>query len=461
MRFWDSPAISTVLIVAALLLAASLLRTSIPPLRRLGIPDSMVAGFAGLVLGTWATGLLTADGSEVHPLIGLLALDVGTLELIVYQGLAVIFIAVGLQEPVKTKGGSGARSVAFALPMFAAIQGIVGLSIAAALALHPGFGSLLPLGFQQGPGQALSLGEAWEPTGLVDGGQVGLIIAAAGFAWAVFVGVPLVAIGRKMGWTSKTHGDTSTDQAAEPHATSEPGGLEPLTQQAAIVAMVLLATWGVVSFASGVLPEKMGPMAYGFHFIVGLGLAMLTRTVLKKLGKQQAVLNDRLLGRIGGSAVDAVTCCALAAVQVSVLADNLLPIALITGVGGLVTVAGLLWLAKRAWRDAPFEHAMVVFGALTGTLPTGLALLRMVDPDLRGPAASSAVVGSAAAAPLIAPLVIAVLPMPIGAWPETGGTFIAIGICAAYVVVLAVAWRFFGGLRFLRPLPSLWPRDAD
>jgi glutamate:Na+ symporter, ESS family len=447
MRFWDNPAVMTVLAMAGLLLLASVIRTSIPPLRRLGIPDSMVAGFAGLLLGTSAFAVLP--------------LNVETLEMVVYHGLAVIFIAVGLQQPVQTKGGNGARSVAFALPLFAAIQCLLGLGIAMALSAHPGFGSLLPLGFQQGPGQALSMGEAWESTGLVDGGQVGLIIAAAGFAWSVFVGVPLVAVGRKLGWTAKVDPEAATEETAAEHVTAEPGGLEPFTGQAAIVAVLLLATWGVISFAASVLPEKMAPMAYGFHFIVGLGLAILTRVVLRKLGRQQAVLKDGLLGRIGGSAVDAVTCCALAAVQIGVLKANWVPILLITGIGGGVTVVGLIWLAKRAWNDAPFEHAMVVFGAVTGTLPTGLALLRMVDPDLKGPAASSAVIGSAAAAPLIAPLVIAVFPMPVTAWPDTSGSLIAMGICAAYVVALLVAWRLFGGLRFLRPLPSIWPPDAD
>ena len=406
----------------------------------------MVAGFAGLLLG----------GSAL----GWLPLDVETMELVIYHGLAVLFIAVGLQEPVRTQGGGGARSVAFSLPVFAALQALVGISLALALGVHPGFGSLLPLGFQQGPGQALSLGEAWEPSGLVDGGQVGLIIAAAGFAWAVFIGVPLVALGRRLGWTSSSASAASDDEGLERPAHAEPGGMEPLSAQLVVVGALLLATWGVVSFAASVLPEKMVPMAYGFHFIVGLGLAMLTRTLLRTLGRQQAVLDDRILGRISGSSVDAVTCCALAAVQVGVLQAHIVPIAVITTAGGILTVVAVLWLARRAWTDAPFEHAMVVFGAVTGTLPTGLALLRMVDPDLRGPAASSAVLGSAAAAPLIAPLIIAVVPLPIGSLPSSSGSWLALGICAIYLLALLAAWRFLGPLRLIRPLTSLWPKDS-
>lgn len=224
MRFWEVPAVPTALIIAALLLAASFVRRSIPFLRRLGIPDSMVAGFVALLLGASA--------------LNLLPLDLQTLEIVVYQGLAVIFIAVGLQEPIKTKGGGGAKSVAFALPVFASLQALIGLSLALALQVHPGFGSLLPLGFQQGPGQALSLGEAWESSGLVDGGQIGLIIAAVGFAWAVFVGVPLVAIGRRLGWTQGGETDGSEEEKLVRPATAEPGGLEPFTAQLAIVGVL-------------------------------------------------------------------------------------------------------------------------------------------------------------------------------------------------------------------------------
>ena len=72
------------------------------------------------------------------------------------------------------------------ISIMAVLQGLVAILCIAILSLfgsiiHPGLGLLLPLGLNQGPGQALSMGSAWETTGLENGGQIGLILAASGF----------------------------------------------------------------------------------------------------------------------------------------------------------------------------------------------------------------------------------------------------------------------------------------
>ena len=50
--------------------------------------------------------------------------------------------------------------------------------------------------------------------------------------------------------------------------------------------------------------------------------------------------------------------------------------------------------------------ALVLFGAATGTLATGLALVRLEDPELEGPVATGAVLGAAASMPLSIPLLL-------------------------------------------------------
>ena len=76
----------------------------------------------------------------------------------------------------------------------------------------------------------------------------------------------------------------------------------------------------------------------------------------------------------------------------------------------------------------------------TGTLPTGLALLRILDPDLKGPVAGSTVLGATFAFLLAIPLLIVVMPVPVSGWPETfpGNTLIAIG---------TVAWLLISSFR--------------
>ena len=94
----------------------------------------------------------------------------------------------------------------------------------------------------------------------------------------------------------------------------------------------------------------------------------------------------------------------------------------------------------------------------------GLALLRMIDPDLKSPASMSAVLGSGGALLGGAPLMMGIIPMVIGAWPAgypaQGVT--AVGVLAVYMLILVAIWVWLGSLNWrLQPL-RLWPvTDAD
>ena len=145
MEFWQSGRVITVLMLAVLLMIGTGLRR-IGPIGRLGIPASIIGGILGLLLG--------------EGLFAVLPMDSGTLEGIVYHGLAIVFIAVSLQTPRRAGRTGGAVSFALGIAFFLNFQAIIGLLVILVLGLHPGLGLLLPLGFEQGPGQALSLGKA-------------------------------------------------------------------------------------------------------------------------------------------------------------------------------------------------------------------------------------------------------------------------------------------------------------
>jgi len=444
MSFWTSPLVATTMIVALLLASSEILRSSIKPLARLGVPACIVAGSLGLALGP--------DGA------GLLGFDRSVLESTVYHGLAVVFIAVGLQTPQQSKTGlrAGVTSFSFGIPLMESLQAFIGLAVMLGLGLvmgetlHPGIGLMLPLGFEQGPGQALSLGAAWEANGLQDGAQIGLITAALGFLWSIVVGVPLVWWGRRKGLLAPAPLERESAAQEEREADRGPGAVDPLTLHVAIIAACYGLTWLACRGLSGALASMpdIAATVWGFHFIVGAGVAIAARGLLARLPSGNPLTN-RTLGRISGFSVDWMTCAALAAVQLGVLQANLLPLLLVTSLGGLVTLVACVWFASRAFPDAPFEHAVVWFGMSTGTLPMGLALLRMIDPDLRSPAALGAVMGSAGAIAGAVPVLLVLIPMTVAAYPESfpGAGWIALGAAGAYCLLLAALWRVFGPLR--------------
>lgn len=232
--------------------------------------------------------------------------------------------------------------------------------------------------------------------------------------------------------------------------------MAPLTLHLVFVAGVYLATYLVVTGLASALAGRpqLAAMVWGFHFLVGVALALALRVGVTRLGSGEGLpLHDGLLGRISTVMVDVVTCSALAAVQIGVLRTHLLPILVITTVGGGVTLWFTQWIARRAFPDAPFEHGLLLFGMATGTLPVGLALLRQVDPRMQSPASSSAVLGSLGALVLGAPLLLVVLPIPVGAWPDgfPDAVWLAVGILVVYLLVLVLGWWRLGTLQLRVP----------
>lgn len=452
MQHWNAGIVVNLLAVAVLLALAAGLRNRIGPLRALGIPHCIVAGVLGLALGP--------------SVLDVLPMSIPDLELLVYHGFALVFIAVGLQRPADAERPGGARSVAVAIPTMAVLQIIVGLVVVGAWhiwgALHPGFALLPMLGFSQGPGQALSLGGAWETLGMTDGTQLGLAFAAAGFATCILLGIPTVAYARRAGWLSPPPEPTQQARDASIDLVETSGSMEPLSASVVVLGVVYAAVFAFISGLVWLLPEgsSLIPTAWGFHFIVGALFAMGLRRGARSLGTNRW-FHDRLLSRLAVLAVDFTTTAALCAVQLSVVGRWLLPVLVLSVSVGALTLVTCLWLARRAFPQEPFEHAIMMFGMASGTLPTGLALLRMVDPQLQTTVARNATLGVTGSIPFMAPLLVGVVPFAVELWPEGPASAIGIplAIMLAYAVAVAVAWRSMTPLRRLRPWSSLWPPD--
>jgi ESS family glutamate:Na+ symporter len=458
-RYWwsDVPASGLLLdlaVIAGLLAVATLLVRWVPLLRRSRVPVAILAGLIGLSLGPSGAGLVP--------------LHVPAMELIVYHVFALMFVAVGLQSAPRQRRPGAARSLAVANAMVGVTQALLGfLFVAAWLAvepLHPGFGLMIMLGFQQGPGQALSLGGAWEAAGMTDGAQIGLVFATLGFVYCFVLGVPAVAIARRRGMITPEDEVRSAPEASATPPPADPEAAtaqEPLSMQLVIMGCVYLVVFAITWGLTSLLPpgSELRDTLWGLHFILGSSVAIAVRRGARRVG-QDGPFHDGMLARISVVGVEVTTAGSIAAVRLEVLGAWLVPILLMTLLASVITLVGCWWLARRAFPEAPFAHALVLFGMGTGTLPTGLALLRMLDPELRGPVARNAVIGATASVPFNAPMFLVLIPLvAVPQWSE--GTAAALGIPLAGLVIylgaLLVSWRLFTPFRLLRPLASPWP----
>lgn len=457
MHFWEHLNPLTLVFVASLLLGTRALLSAAPAIKKAALPAAIVAGLLGMVLGP---GVL-----------GVIPFDTDTLETVVYHCLGLLYVALTLQAPPKGVKLPGARSFTYGVPILILTQGALGLAFILAWNLvggdlHPGFGLMLALGFSQGPGQALALGSAWEGSAqFVNGGQAGLLVATLGFVWCSAVGVALFHIGRRLGWAKQRaaqgQGLDSLDVTIKrPRAI--PGDLDHLTGQLAIIGGVYLLTWGALAGVSSLVPDQaLVERLWGFHFIFALGITLAVRKGLEATGIRERLVDDEVQTRVSGLIIDLAAVCAIAAVRVDLLVDLLLPAVALAVVGGVLTTAAILWLAPRVFPNDPFAHMLLLFGTATGTLPTGLVLLRLEDPDLASDAARNVVLGMPGAVLFSIPVLLFVVPLPIKDFPASypGSAWLAMGICLGYAALIAVLWRVIGPARGVGSPLSLWPKQ--
>lgn len=427
---------------------ATYLKRSIGLLQKYIIPTSIIAGFIGLILGP-----------EV---LNVVSLDIGRLGNIVYHLMAIGFIALALKDRKREKNKDVTKTGAFIVSTYL-IQGIIGLSVSLILAytlypdLFPPFGLLLPLGYGQGPGQAYSIGTQWEGLGFSNGGNIGLTVATLGFLWACIIGILLMNfLTRKQQFYRVNR--TESKEPKKIYEESEQGdiplsgSIDKISIQLFLIGIVYLATYltlkglSVVLVPLGVFGETLSQLLWGFHFIIGTIYAILLRIIFdfqKKRGKMiNNYPNNYLLQRISGGAFDFMITASISAISVYTLNKYIIPILLVTTLGGFVTVLYTVFMCKKVFKNHVLEYIVALYGMLTGTISTGLALLKEVDPNFETNVAENLVLGSAVGLFLGLPLML-ILNIPVFAYVSNqpqmyGYTFLAfIGYLGAlYMFIL-------------------------
>ena len=430
--------------LSLILAGASLLKRLIKPINNFLIPNAVIAGFIGLVLGP--------------SVLRIIPFSYDRLGMLVYHLMAIGFISIALKKRTSMTSKSSVNTGFFIAASYV-IQGIVGFGLTFILIatffkdIFPPFGFLLPLGFAQGPGQAYSMGTQWEALGFTNGGMIGLTIAAFGFIWAAFGGIILLNIMvRKKKQIGIPFERPKIRKRVEVIVKDfEFSDIDGFTIQLFAIGVVYLVTYLFLRVFTGFIGqfgtfgETFAQVLWGFHFVVGVLFAFLLRGIYNKIRKPEKYeieyLNDFLLQRIGGGAFDYMVAASIAAISVQIIGEYLIPILILTTVGGFLTAGYSIWISKRIYSKAVLEHIVGMFGTHTGTLSTGIALLREVDPGFESGTAEDLVVGSGLALFLGIPLLM-IINLPVLGYTLEQPiyyvlAFLALGI---YLGILYVFW---------------------
>ncbi len=386
-------------IISTALVLSTWLRSRFQFLQRFLIPNALVAGFILLPLYNF-----------VLPLAGISSRGLGTLA---YHLLSISFVALTLKAPSRQKTAQGRIfNTTLSVLLEYALQGFTGLLLTFFMIktirpdLFHSFGYLLPLGFAQGPGQAFSIGKSWQTFGVFDAGNIGLTFAAVGFLLCSFGGVFLINYGIRHNWVCKENilffGRNELKSGIYPKGSTLPVGslqtthteaIDSLTLNLALVFIGYFITFLLLkglSFAlsfAGKPGEQLAATFWGLSFIFAALVGLLMKQVLKVTNTQH-IMDNLTLNRISGFSVDLMVTSAIAAISLVVVSRYWLPILIVTGVGAFVTTYSVIWFGSRIFRDNRFFRTLLIFGVSTGTLSTGLALLRVVDPEFETPVAT-------------------------------------------------------------------------
>src|SRR5574344_88445 len=401
-----------IFLIAVALLAGNIIRRKISFMNRSLIPTALIGGLLIFIM-------------KIFPSFNAI-IDKPTMEIFTYHTLALGFISMALRSS-QVKGRTATTKVIESGMLTVGtyvIQGIVGLIITIILfkffftsenlsqVFYAG-GLLLPMGYGQGPGQALNFGSIYQTWSFdqgiaFQGKDFGLSIAAIGFIVGSVVGVVYMNILRRKGkLASSFQNDFQEKHTLDEYETkNEIPHTESIDKLTIVVCMILFTyflDYLLMSFIGnldlGQFGEKtIKPLVYGFNFLWGILFASLVKIVLKFLRNKKLMhreyLNDYLLNRSSGFCFDIMIVAGTAAISFENLKTFWLPLTIVCFFGAIVTFWYILWVSKEIYPGYQYQGFFSMFGMLTGTASNGMILLREIDPKYETPAANNLVLQS-------------------------------------------------------------------
>ncbi|MBT2600588.1 MULTISPECIES: sodium:glutamate symporter [unclassified Oceanobacillus] len=369
-------------IISGLLLVGTILRAKVRWIQSLFLPASMIAGFLGLAFGPSGLGILPfSEQFSVYP---------SLLIAVIFAAIPIGAAKVRLSEVFHRVRNMFSYSMILTLSMWG-----IGV-LFAMLILNPifndlpnGFGLILGAGFLGGHGTAAALGEGLIHAGWEEAMDLGMTSATVGLLVAVLGGLFLIKHSTESG---KTQFITSfKDLPSELKSglmpkskrfnmgqeTVSSSSIDPLVLHLAIIAFIIGISYWLTNTLSDLIPAISIPL-FSVAFILGLLFQAISRRI-----KSDKYVDGRVMERIGGTATDFLVAFGIASINITVVMDYALPLILLFAFGTLWAYLLFRFVGPNIFKEFWLEKSIFGWGWSTGTVAMGLALLRIVDPELK------------------------------------------------------------------------------
>ena len=409
---WDT--LFQIGLLLTFLLIGNVLRNKVPLFKKCLVPSALLGGSLLLIVN-----IITKNFFDFS------IVDIHAMQVVTYHALGLGFAAMTLKtEKVKMKVGKSQTLE------FAALQGgtymlqaFVGLVISIALFLITRYGStvisyicgvILPLGFGQGPGNALT----WDinftnnpDTQFYGNGSFGLSLASIGFIVASVFGVIYINYYKRKGSLNirKQEFGCECENLINPSGNEIPDNesVDKFSIQVGMVAVAYLIAF-VIMVLLGKLSDFTNSIAWGFNFMWAAIGAILIKASVKLFRRREWMhreyINNYQMDRISGFSFDLMIVAGVAAIEIRDIKNYILPIIVLSIAGTVITYVYIRKVSKHCFKGFEHEFFLMSFGTLTGTASNGMILMKEIDPSLKTPTSSLYIKSTFPAMILVAPL---------------------------------------------------------
>ncbi|SFE37286.1 glutamate:Na+ symporter, ESS family [Lentibacillus persicus] len=367
-------------LISFLMLVGTVLRAKVSLLQRSFMPASIIAGILGLIFGP--------NGLNLIPFSGFIGDYPGVL-------IAVVFAALPLSTP-KFKWSEVAGKVgtlwSYSQIIMLLMWG-VGLLFALVLLVplfdvHNGFGLILAAGFVGGHGTAAALGDAFAQQGWGEATSLAMTSATIGAILAIIVGLLLIRSSANKGHANyisrfdelpeelKTGLLPRSKQSSMGDETVSSISIDPMIFHVALVVLATTIGYYLSQFGESLYANLSIP-AFSLSFLMGL----ILRYLMQKANADDYI-DKSIMSKIGGSATDILVAFGIASINLTIVAQNIVPFSILIVFGILFSYFFYRFVSQLYFHENWFEKGIFTFGWITGAVAMGIALLRIVDPRL-------------------------------------------------------------------------------
>ncbi|MDD3678960.1 MAG: sodium/glutamate symporter [Patescibacteria group bacterium] len=388
--------VESLMILAAIILAARFLKRKNRLLKKYSIPSSLVAGILGLFLGPQLLGFIPKE---------IVAVWAGLPKHLISIVFAGLFLGRAIPK-FKDIWRMAGPQIAFGNTI-AWGQYLVG-SLVALLFLIPFFGAnpktaaLIEISFEGGHGTAAGLAPTFEALGFSEGTDIALALATLSIFCAIISGMIIINLSR----AKRQKKMTPEDWKAQERASIRGGynliniGKKISNKPQAIVTNIIgfALAIGIGSLILRSLISVEGLVLGGFTnirffpYVPLFPLAMigglLLQLALRKINLEEYI-NRRVAEIISALALDILIVSAVSTISLKAINNNLLVFLTLAFFGVAWILFSFYFFAPRMFPTFWFEKGLTNIGQSMGTTATGLMLLRQVDPGNKSKARES------------------------------------------------------------------------